>query len=408
MARVFSDRSIVAIDVGTTKICVLVAERNCQDHITITGIGKAPSQGLKKGVVVNIGQTIHSIKQAIHEAELMSGNSITSAYIGISGGHIAYLNSHGAVPIKRGTVTASDIERALEAARAIPIADGQQILHVLPQYFVIDNQDQVIDPISMHGIRLEVVAHVITGSITGVQNLVSCCQQAGVQVQDIILEPLASAHAVLTRDEQELGAGILDIGGGTADFAVYQHGTIRHTHIISVAGNQFTRDIAIGLQTTISEAERIKREYAAAHKSYSDPNMILTIATMDNSSIQNVKQHHLIHVVHARAYELLSLLKHNIDTHKVNEYMSSGIVLTGGGALLKGLDTMAQEILNMPVRVGLPSIEYEAQILKNPMYATGYGLLLCALKKNVTPKSTDINLVSRVVSSMKSWVSDFF
>ena len=410
MANVFSDRMIVAINVGTTKICVLVAEKLGDDHLAIVGIGKAPSEGLKKGVVVNIGQTVHSIKMAVKEAELMSGFTIGSAYVGISGSHIHSMNSPGAVPIKRGVVRAQDITNAIAAAQAVQLPEGQHILHVLPQYFVIDGQDRINDPIGMHGVRLEVLTHIITGSTASVANLVSCCEQAGVQVRDVILEPLASAHAVLSPDEQELGAGILDIGGGTSDFAVYQHGTIRHTMVLPIAGTQFTRDIAIGLRTTIEDAERIKREHAAAHMSCIDKDLIMNVAQIQGSEKQQILHELLVMIVNARAHELLQFIKTDVDKFYISDYMASGLVLTGGGSLLLGLDTLAREILKMPVRIGMPKITYDMPMsLKSPIYATAYGLLVCALNKG-TAHADNANdpFVRRLFSSMKSWVSDFF
>ena len=410
MANVFSDRMIVAIDVGTTKICVLVAEKLGTDSFAIVGIGKAPSEGLKKGVVVNIGQTVHSIKMAVKEAELMSGFTIGSAYVGISGSHIHSMNSPGAVPIKRGVVRAQDITNAIEAAQAVQLPEGQHILHVLPQYFVVDGQERINDPLGMHGVRLEVLTHIITGSTSSVADLVSCCEQAGVQVRDIILEPIASAHAVLSPDEQELGAGILDIGGGTSDFAVYQHGTIRHTMVLPIAGTQFTRDIAIGLRTTIDDAERIKREHAAAHMSCVDQDLLINIAQIQGSDKQQILHEHLVMVVNARAHELLQFIKQDIDIFDISDYMAAGLVLTGGGALLRGLDQLAQEILDMPVRIGMPKIAYDMPMsLKSPIYATAYGLLVSALNKGAAHgQNAQDPFVKRMFSSMKSWVSDFF
>lgn len=410
MAKVFSDRTIVAIDVGTTKICVLVAEILGDDQIAIVGVGRAPSDGLQKGVVVNIGQTIRSIKLAVKEAELMAGMSISSAYIGISGSHIHSINSHGVVAIKRGVVRAADINNALAAAQAVPISADQHILHVLPQYFTVDNHSCIKDPTGMHGVRLEVRAHIITGATASVRNLMSCCEQAGVQVRDIILEPLASAHAVLSKDEQELGAGILDIGGGTSDFAVYQMGTIRHTKVIPIAGTQFTRDIAVGLRTTLEDAEIIKKEHGACHESMIDKNMKLTIACVQGNEHQIVEQKYLIHIVHARAHELLSMVKIELDKFDIRHYMASGLVLTGGGALLAGLDDLAHEILGMPVRVGMPKISFQMPVsLNSPMYATVYGLLLCAVNKNnIQIAVAEGPLIKKIFTSMKSWVSDFF
>jgi cell division protein FtsA len=410
VAHVFSDRMIVAIDVGTTKICVLVAQKLCDDQMTIVGIGKAPSEGLKKGVVVNIGQTVKSIKSAVKEAELMSGMSITSAYIGISGSHIHSINSQGAVPIKRGIVRAQDISNVISAAQAIPIPEGQHILHVLPQYFVVDNQERVNDPIGMHGVRLEVMTHIITGATALVADLVSCCEQAGVDVRDVILEPIASAAAVLTPDEQELGVGILDIGGGTSDFAVYQHGTIRHTKVVPIAGTQFTRDIAIGLRTPLDDAERIKREYGAADLSCIEKDIMIDAASIQGPERQKIQQEYVVSILNARAQELLEFIKHDMDTFDIAPSMAAGIVLTGGGALLRGLDTLAHNMFHMPVRVGMPKISFDMPVtLKSPIYATGYGLLLSALTKGTSrTDSSHEPFVKRMLSSMKSWVSDFF
>jgi cell division protein FtsA len=410
VAHVFSDRMIVAIDVGTTKICVLVAQKLCDDQMTILGIGKAPSEGLKKGIVVNIGQTVQSIKLAVKEAELMSGMTITSAYVGISGSHIHSINSQGAVPIKRGVVRTQDITNVISAAQAIPIPEGQHILHVLPQYFIVDNQERINDPIGMHGVRLEVMTHIITGATALVADLVSCCEQAGVDVRDVVLEPLASAAAVLTPDEQELGAGILDIGGGTSDFAVYQHGTIRHTKVVPIAGTQFTRDIAIGLRTTLDDAERIKREYGAADLSCVEKDTILDVACIQGSELQKIQHEYVVSILNARAQELLEFIKHDMNTFDIVPYMSAGLVLTGGGALLRGLDTLAQDMFHMPVRIGMPKISFDMPItLKSPIYATGYGLLLSALNKGTAhADSSQGPFVQRMLSSMKSWVSDFF
>ena len=263
MAKGFNDKIIVSIDVGTTKICVLVAQILDNNHFEVIGVGKSPSHGLKKGVVVDIGKTIHSIKAAVREAELMTGISISAASVGISGGHIKSINSQGVVPVKHAEIYQSDVHNVLAAARAIPIPEGMQILHVLPQFFVIDSHTRIHNPVGMHGIRLEVQAHIIMGAIASVQNLIKCCELAGVKVTDIILEQLASAHAVLSEDERNLGVCMLDIGGGTSDFAVYQHNSIVHTMVLPIAGNHFTNDLAVGLRTTIQEAERIKKEHVA-------------------------------------------------------------------------------------------------------------------------------------------------
>ncbi|MEX0849414.1 MAG: cell division protein FtsA [Candidatus Dependentiae bacterium] len=409
MAKVLKERLMTSIDIGTTKICVLVAQQTSKDNVEVLGMGKAPSEGLQKGVVVNVAKTVQSIKQAIKEAELVSGVSVESAYIGISGAHIRSLNSHGVVPIKKGSVRASDVEHALAAAQAIPVPEGYQVLHVLPQYFIIDGQERLQDPIGMHGIRLEVQAHIILGAIASVQNLVSCCEAAGVQVRDIILEPLASAQSVLSEDERQLGVALLDIGGGTADLAIYQHGTIVHTMVLPIAGNHFTSDIAIGLRTSIKDAERVKVEHGTVNLHEDDKDIHVELAQGGNST--TISKNILGMILHARAQEMLHFVRQEIDDKHLKTYCTSGLVITGGGSLLNGIDTVAKTIFNMPVRIGNLHVSYALPgTLETPIYATGYGLLLHALKMKHSPFNSDVDgpFVKRVATRMKSWVIDFF
>ncbi|MFC1841693.1 cell division protein FtsA [Candidatus Dependentiae bacterium] len=410
MAKVFAGRVITAIDVGTTKICVLVANQLDKDHIEIIGIGKAPSDGLKKGVVVDIARTVKSIKSAVKEAEIMSGQTIEHAYVGISGGHIRSVNSSGAVPIKTGQVKKSDITDVIEAAKAVPITEGQQILHILPQYFVIDGSDRLHDPVGMHGIRLEVQAHIITGAIASVQNLVKCVEAAGVKVKDIILEQLASAIAVLSDDERQLGVGVLDIGGGTADLALYQNGSIRHTMVLPVAGNHFTNDIAIGLRTTLDDAERVKKDYGIASLSLIEEDELIEIEEVHGSSTQLAQLTDLVAIIEPRAQELLEIVHEEIITKELQTFVTSGFVITGGGSLLKGIDHLASEIFGMPVRIGPPRLQFGvSESLDSPIYATGYGMLLYALKQQSEHfNALDGPVLKRVFLRMKSWVSDFF
>jgi len=412
MARIFKDRVITAIDVGTTKICVLIAQQLTEDEIEIIGIGRAPSDGLSKGVVVNVAKTIKSIKSAVEEAELAAGITVESAYVGISGGHIQSLNSHGVVPIKKGYVRPSDIEAVLDAAKAIPIAEGYQILHVLPQYFIIDGQDRLIDPVDMYGIRLEVQAHIILGAVASVQNLVKCCESAGIKVNDIILEQLASADAVLSEDEKDLGIAVLDIGGGTSDLALYRYGSIRHTMVLPVAGNHFTNDIAVGLRTTHKDAEDIKKEYGCAWHPImqQDPQMI-TIHDAHGSAEQQVSLERLHRIVEARGRELLELVKHDITQKQLEPFMQAGLVITGGGSLLNGMQELAYSIFKKPVRIGTPTSSYALpEALSTPLYATSYGLLVYASNhhKNSATRSLSGPLYQKIVARMRSWVSDFF
>lgn len=410
MARIFNDRIMVSIDVGTTKMCVLVARQLDGDRFEIIGVGKAPSDGLRKGVVVDVSKAVRSIRQAVKEAELMAGITIESAYVGISGGHIVSINSHGVVPIKRGQIDSGDVERALAAAQAVPIEKDHQILHVLPQYFVIDARDKVTEPIGMHGIRLEVQAHIIMGAVASVQNLVHCCQMAGVKVKDIILEQLASADAVLSKDERELGVAVLDIGGGTSDLALYQHGSIRHTMVLPVAGNHFTNDVAIGLRTTLADAERIKKEYGCVYFDMLEKDDPIEIEKVHGNDRQTVRESDLAYILRPRAQELLRLVYEEIAKRKLLVLMPAGLVLTGGGSLLRGMQESAHSLFDIPVRIGRPQVEFESpNSLYSPIYATGYGLLVHALKK----QSGSFGQVSgpvykRVLASMRTWVADFF
>lgn len=409
MTKIVKERLIASIDIGTTKICVLIAQQTGNDQVEILGMGKVPSDGLQRGVVVNVAKTINSIKAALNEAELVSGVTIESAYVGISGAHIRSLDSHGVVPITKGKVTAQDVAHVLGAAQAIPVPEGYQILHVLPQYFVIDGQEKLYDPIGMHGIRLEASAHIILGAIASVQNLVSCCEDAGLRVDDIVLEPLASAQAVLSEDERQLGVALLDIGGGTSDFAVYQNGSIVHTMVLPIAGNHFTNDIAIGFRTSIKDAERVKIAHGTVNAAALNENIDVELAQGGHTALM-CKQA-LAMILHARAQELLHLVRKEIDEKHLRRYCTSGLVITGGGSLLNGIDTMAQAMFGMPVRIGNLHVSYALPgSMETPIHATGYGLLLHAVKARQSPFKYDADgpFVKRVLIRMKSWVNDFF
>lgn len=402
---------IVAIDIGTTKICVLVAQYKGNQLLDIIGIGKNPSDGLARGVVVDIAPAVQSIKQAVREAELMAGISIDSAYIGISGSHISALNSLGMVTLKGRDIRPYDIAQAITSAKTVAIPEGQQILHAIPQYYTIDGNHRVRDPLGMHAMRLEASVHIILGGVNSVQNLVRCSELAGIEVRDIILEPLASAHAVLTHDEQDLGVGLLDIGGGTSDFAIYQHGSIRHTHIFPIAGNLFTYDIAQCLQITRHEAERIKKEHGCA-LTLAAPHGYIDAISLDGTSVKAVNLQDLAFVLEARTQELFNLLATEIQEHQLLPFMPSGLVLTGGGSLLLGMPECGQLLLHTPLRVGKPQVSaYFKESLEHPMYATSYGLLLHAIKDLGAVDyqySFEGPMTKRIFSRMKSWVGNFF
>lgn len=410
MAKVFHSL-MTSIDIGTTKISVLIAQRISDDEVEILGVGKAPSYGLEKGVVVDIAKTVESIKQAVREAELMAGCAITSAYIGISGSHIQSFNTHGAVPIKRFQVLQADIQAVLATAQAVSVEEGQKILHALPQYFIIDGKERVTNPLGLHGVRLEAEVHVITGSVASMQNLITCCELAGVTVKDIVLEQLASAAGVLSQDELILGVGVLDIGGGTSDFAIYEQGTIRYTKVLPIAGNHFTKDLAVGLHATLQDAERIKREFGNVVTAFDSQEQELEIESVRGSVVHKVNKQQIDYILHARALELFKMLQKDIQKSSLSSMMVSGLVLTGGGSLLQGIDELADSVLSLPVRKGGPRANYSSlQSLQSPIYATGYGLLKYALRKNkqATFESMEGPMARRIFAKMKTWVDKFF
>lgn len=410
MAKLFHSL-ITAIDVGTTKISVLIGQQVTEDSVEILGIGKSPSHGLERGVVVDITQTVQSIKRAIKEAELMAGCTISQAHIGISGSHIASFNTHGAVPIKKTQVTHADIQAVLAVAQAVSIEEGQKVLHALPQYFMVDGKDRVSNPLGLHGIRLEAIVHVITGAVASIQNLIKCCEMAGVSVKDIVLEQLASADGVLSFDERALGVGVLDIGGGTSDFAVYQQGSIRYTKVFPIAGNLFTKDLAVGLRATLQDAERFKKMHGCVSTLCQDQCQEFEIEAVSGGIIQKVTNLQASYILQARAIELFSLLHHEIKRSGLASTMTAGLVLTGGGSLLQGMDELAKKILKMPVRIGSPRVDcaYSAS-LSSPIHATGYGLLKYAVRKSKTDSMEQIEgpMVQKILVKMKSWVDKFF
>ena len=411
MARVLINNLITSIDVGTTKICVLIAQKLPDGFVEIIGVGRSPSHGLRKGVVVDVAKTIHSIGNAIKEAEMMAGIPVESAYIGIAGAHIQSINSNGMAAIKRREIRRSDVMNTLDAAKAISIPEGQKILHVLPQYFVIDGKEKIHDPIGMHGIRLEVYAHVIMGSVASVQDLITCCEHANIRVNDIILEQLASADAVLSQDERTLGVAVLDIGGGTSDLALYQNGSVRHTMVLPVAGNHFTNDLAIGLRITLNEAERVKKEYGLACSQVLEHDELIEVEMVHGRDIQVVRLSDLIQIIEPRAEELFTLVNEEIVSRNLKPFMTTGMVLTGGGSLLAGLKELAEHTFNCSVRIGYPRIVFDLpETLRSPIFATSYGLLLHVLNKEQKKLMNIINASSakRIFEQMKSWVLDFF
>lgn len=401
---------VTVIDIGTTKISVLVSQITSDGGILIKGIGRAPCDGLKKGIVTDIAKTVYSLSNAVAEAEIMSNTRIEQAIIGVSGSHIQAYNSSGVIPIKTGTISKTDIYNALAAAQAIALDEGQQIIHVLPRYFRIDSKEIVSDPLEMHGIRLEVEAHIITGSTSSIKNLISCCEQAHIQVTDIILEQIASAHAVLSDDEKNLGALVIDIGGGTSDIALYHNNALYYTKVIPIAGNQFTHDLAIGLRTTNKTAEVIKKEYGIVYPSLVDEQKLIEIEQVQGNDRQVILQSQLYHILMPRAVELLKIIKQEIEKNHLERFISTGIVLTGGGCLLQGMQELTEHMFKIPVRIGKPHVNFVLPpTINSPIFATGYGMLVYTAHKNhyellgkekFNPK--------KIFERMKNWITDLF
>lgn len=368
---------IVGLDIGTSKVVAIVGEITPEGSVDIIGIGSHPSIGLKKGVVVNIESTVQSIQRAVEEAELMAGCQIHSVYTGIAGSHIRSLNSHGIVAIRDHEVTQADVDRVIEAAKAVAIPADQKILHILPQQFIIDTQDSIKEPIGMSGVRLEAKVHMVTGSVSAAQNIIKCVRRCGLEVDDIILEQLASSYAVLTDDEKELGVCLVDIGGGTTDIAVFTHGSIRHTAVIPIAGDQVTNDIAVALRTPSQSAEAIKLKYACALARLADPNEMVEISGVSDRPARRLSRTTLAEVIEPRYEELFTLVQAELQRQGLEELIGSGIVVTGGSAKMDGVVELAEEIFRMPVRLGLPRyVTGLVDVLRNPIYSTGIGLLL--------------------------------
>lgn len=407
-----------AIDIGTTKICVLIGTNSPTGSIELLGIGQAPSYGLKKGVVVNILKTVDSISKALHEAENMAGCKVEYATVGISGGHIKSFNSTGVVAIRNSNVTQDDINRVIDAAKAVPIPNDQEILHVLPQYFKVDGQDYILDSIGMNGVRLEAQVYIITGAISSAQNIIKSCEMAGIKVSDIVLEQLASADAVLTASEKKLGIGILDIGGGTSDFAIYRDSRIVHSKVIPVAGNHFTNDLAIGLGVPLDEAEIFKKKYGFVSQGRLKNllNNYVNVNLGYQKKTKKIDLYSTIDILRPRADELFDFLLDEIVQFRLKSSMFSGLVLTGGGSMLSGMKELAVKRFGLPVRLGIPespnnAVTYIPKQLKNPIYATAYGLLVYAEGHNSSKPYFDVmqpNLTfKKVFLRMKDWLYDF-
>ncbi len=401
---------IVGLDIGTSKIVTLVAEVTPEGGINILGMGSAPSRGLKKGVVVNIEATVSAIQRALEEAELMANCKISQVYVSVSGSHIRSLNSHGMVPIRDREVTQADIERVIETARAINISTDQQILHVLPQEFIIDGQEGVREPQGMSGVRLEVKVHIVTGAVSAAQNIVKCVRRCGLEVKDLILQPLASSLAVLNEDEKDLGVCLIDIGGGTTDIAVFTRGAIQHTAVIPIAGDQITNDIAMTLRTPTREAEDLKIRHGVALRQLAARDMI-EVPGIGERGPRMLSIQTLAEVIEPRVEELYSLIQAELRRSGFEEQISSGIVLTGGSSAMRGMVELAEEVFHLPVRVGVPEyIGGLSERVRNPRHATSVGLLLAGLEQHELDQANRIHGASfkQVFERMKAWFQQNF
>lgn len=405
-----SDNLIVGLDIGTTKICCIVGHM-AEDGLEVVGIGTSPSRGMRKGVVINIESTVAAIRKAIREAELMAGCEIKSVFTGIAGGHIRGMNSQGVIAIKNREVTSDDLQRVIDAAKAIAIPMDREVLHILPQEFIIDDQDGIREPLGMSGVRLEAKVHIVTGAVASAQNIIKSCNRAGVDVADIVLEQLASSEAVLSADEKELGVALVDIGGGTADIAIYADGAIKHTSVLSIGGDHLTNDIAVGLRTPMAEAEKIKKAYGCCLTSMVGKDETIEVPSVGGREPRILSRQLLAEILEPRVEEMFSLINREIIKSGYDELIASGIVITGGTAILPGMPELAEQIFNLPVRRGTPiDIGGLADVVNSPIYASGVGLVKYGSMNTQAQKFKvgEDNMFERVSKRLKEMFSDFF
>jgi cell division protein FtsA len=406
---------IAGLDVGTTKICAIVGEVNDENRIDIIGIGSAPSRGLRKGVVVNIEGTVKSIEKAIKEAELMAGVDLNTVFVGIAGSHIKGINSRGVVAVSGKTkeISKHDIDRAIDAARAVSIPVDREVLHILPQEYIIDDQDGIIEPLGMSGVRLEVEVHIITAAVTSAQNLVKSVKRAGLDIEDIVLEQFASSKAALTPQEKEIGAVLIDIGGGTTDVIVFVHGKVRHTSVLGLGGNHVTNDIAVGLRTPTGEAERIKCRYGCACTDLVEEDETIEVPSVGGRKPRVLSRQVLSEIIEPRMEEIFTLVKNDLKHIGYDEtLLAAGVVVTGGAAIMKGVPELAERIFDLPVRRGMPTnIGGLIDVVNSPIYSTGVGLVQYGMEfdsLNTFQKTSEEHLFPRILARMKQWFKEFF
>lgn len=407
------DNLVVGLDIGTTKICAIVGAIT-EDGIDIVGIGSSPSRGLRKGVVINIDSTVQSIRKAIEEAELMAGCEIKSVFAGIAGGHIKGINSQGVIAIKNREVAADDVKRVIEAAKAVAIPMDREVIHILPQEFIIDDQDGIREPLGMSGVRLEAKVHIVTGAAASAQNIVKSCNRAGLDVADIVLEQLASSEAVLSPEEKELGVALVDIGGGTTDVAIFVDGAIKHTSVLALGGNQITNDIAVGLRTPMAEAEKIKQKYGCCLASLVGKEETIEVPSVGGRKPRILSRQLLSEILEPRVEEIFTLVNREIVKSGFEDVIASGVVITGGSTILEGMPELAEQVFNLPVRRGTPqNIGGLVDVVNSPVYATGVGLVVYGSRHiesttHFPTTQSDDSLFRKVSRRMKEWFGEFF
>jgi cell division protein FtsA len=406
-----NNKLIVGLDIGTSKIAAIVAELKPEGGFEIIGMGSHPSRGLKKGVVVNIETTVSAIQRALEEAELMADCKIREVYTGIAGSHIKSFNSQGMVAIKDKEVVQMDIDRVIETAKAVQIPNDQQILHILNQEFIIDGQEDVREPLGMSGVRLEAKVHIVTGAVSAAQNIIKCVRRCGLEVRDLILQPLASVLAVITDDEKDLGVCLVDIGGGTTDVAVFTHGAIRHTAVIPIAGDQITNDIAMALRTPTKDAEDVKQRFGCALSQLADSQEMVEVPGVGDRGPRELSRKTLAEVIEPRVEELYSLVQAELRRSGYEELLSSGIVITGGSSVMQGMAELGEEIFHMPVRIGQPNYSGGlAEVVRHPRYSTGVGLLLAGVQQYRSREIArlQVGTFQQVLERMRSWFTGNF
>jgi len=402
---------IVGLDIGTTKVCAIVGEKT-KDGVEIIGIGVSPSKGLRKGVVVNIESTVEAIKKAVAEAELMAGCEINRVYCGIAGSHIKAFNSHGVIAIKGKEIAQADIDRVIEATQTVLIPSDREVIHVIPQEFIVDDQEGIQQPVGMIGNRLEVRVHIVTAAITSAQNIIKCANKAGLDVADIALQQIASSEAVLNSDEREIGTALVDIGGGTTDIAIYQNGAIKYTTVIPLGGNQITNDISVGLRTSVAEAENLKKKWGCAFAPMVSKEDSIEVPNVDGSKSRTITRYMLSEIIEPRVEEMFELVRRELLKSGYENLVASGIVLTGGTASMEGITDLGEQIFNLPVRRGLPAnITGLVDMVKSPMYSTAVGLVHYGSKhmtESQFQKGNEGNILNKFGIRMKAFMKEFF